>query len=125
MNVLLDTDIAIEVLRARDKAILLRWSELIDSSAAIFYSPVTAAEVWAGARPHEHQLISRFFRALVCIPADYETGRLAGEFLQKYARSHSLEIADALIAAAVVQSGGALWTRNRKHYPMPNLTFHN
>ncbi len=125
MNILLDTDIAIEVLRARDQTILFKCSELIDSGAAILYSPVTAAEVWAGARPHEQQLISRFFRALVCIPADYETGQLAGEFLRKYAKSHSVEIADALIAAAAVQGESALWTRNRKHYPMQELTFHN
>jgi predicted nucleic acid-binding protein len=125
VTVLIDTDIAIEVLRARDQLILSKWSALVLSGAVVLYSPVTAAEVWAGAFPREHQLISRFFRPLICIATDYEAGQLAGEFLRKYARSHSVEIADALIAAAAVQSGAALWTRNRKHYPMPSLNFHS
>ena len=125
MTVLIDTDIAIEVLRARDQAILSKWSALALSGADVLYSPVTAAEVWAGALPREHQLISRFFRPLLCIATDYEAGQLAGEFLRKFARSHNLEIPDALIAAAAVQHRAALWTRNRKHYPMTGLTFYS
>lgn len=124
MNVLLDTDIAIEIQRARDELILSKWSELVVSGATILCSPVVAAEIWAGARPREHQFIANFFDSLICLPADYETGRLAGEYMREFARSHSLEIADALIAAAAVQHQAALWTRNRKHYPMPSLTFH-
>jgi predicted nucleic acid-binding protein len=125
VNLLLDTDIVIEILRARDQAILSKWTGLIVSGAIVFYSPVTVAEVWAGARPHEHQLISRFFRPLICVAADYEIGQLAGEFLRIYAGSHSLEIGDALIASTAVLRQAALWTRNRKHYPMPGLTFHS
>jgi hypothetical protein len=125
VTVLIDTDIAIEVLRARDQAILSKWSALALSGADVLYSPVTAAEVWAGALPREHQLISRFFRPLLCIATDYEAGQLAGEFLRKFARSHNLEIPDALIAAAAVQHRAALWTRNRKHYPMTGLTFYS
>lgn len=124
MTVFIDSDIAIEILRARDQAILSQWSSLAASGATVLYSPITAAELWAGALPHEHQMLSRFFRPLVCIAIDYETGRLAGEFLKKFAKSHSLEIADALIAAAAIQNRAALWTRNRKHYPMPHLTIH-
>jgi predicted nucleic acid-binding protein len=123
VNILLDSDIAIEILRARDQAILSKWSALIVSGASVFYSPVTAAEVWAGAFPNEHQFISRFFRPLLCVAADYDIGQLAGEFLRKYARSYSLEIGDALIAATAVLRQSTLWTRNRKHYPMPGLTF--
>ena len=80
------------------------------------------AEVWAGALPREHQLISIFFRPLICIPADYEIGELAGALLRKFAKSHGLEIPDALIAATAIQHNAALWTRNRKRYPMPQLT---
>jgi len=44
---------------------------------------------------------------------------LAGEYLRRYNKSHNLKIADALIAASAVQNQADLWTRNRKHYPMP------
>jgi hypothetical protein len=125
VNILLDTDIAIEILRARDEAILSTWTSLVVSGAAIHYSPVTAAEVWTGAFPHEHQLISRFFRPLQCIATDYEIGKLAGDFLHQYARSHGLEIGDSLIAATAIQDQAMLWTRNRKHYPMPTLNFYS
>jgi predicted nucleic acid-binding protein len=67
-------------------------------------------------------LMESFFDALTCLPTDYETGRLAGDLMRKFAKSHGLEIPDALIAATAIQHSAALWTRNRKHYPMPQLT---
>lgn len=94
------------------------------SETEILYSPVTAAELWTGALPHEHEPLTRLFRALLCVSADGETGRQAGEFLRQYRKSHSLELGDALIAAAVVQNRAALWTRNRKHYPMKEIVFY-
>ena len=124
MNVLLDTDIAIEIQRARDQSVLSQWAELVGSRAGILCSPVVVAEIWAGARQQEHQLIANFFRSVNCVAADRETGQIAGAFLNRYARSHSLEVPDALIAAAAIQYQAALWTRNRKHYPMPQLTFY-
>jgi predicted nucleic acid-binding protein len=125
VNVLLDTDIAIEILRAKNQAISSRWSALVASGAVVFYTPVVAAEVWAGAHPPDYALISIFFRPLICIPADYQIGELAGALLREFAKSHGLEIPDALIAATAIQFDAALWTRNRKHYPMPQLTIFN
>jgi hypothetical protein len=123
VSVLLDTDIAIEILRARDQDILSKWSGHIVSGTAIFYSPMTVAEVWAGARPKEYETISRFFRPLICVPTEYKIGQLAGEYIRQYGKSHSLDIADAIIAATTVQLQATLWTRNRKHYPMPDVVF--
>lgn len=123
MNVLLDSDILIEILRMRDEAILIQWSTLVGSDAVILFSPVSAAEVWAGARPKEQDAIAACFENLLCAAIDYETGRLAGDLLLQYHKSHSLEIADALIAATALRNNAALWTRNRKHYPMQQLTF--
>lgn len=77
-----------------------------------------------GALPHEYEPLSRLFRALLCAPSDSETGRLAGEYLRQYRKSHSLELGDALIAAATVQNRAALWTRSRKHYPMKEVAFY-
>lgn len=124
MSVLLDTDIAIEIQRGHDQSILAKWMKLVASGETIYFSPVVSAEIWVGARPREFQLISSFFNALLCLPANDETGELAGGFVRKYGRSHSVEIADALIAAAAVQHQAVLWTRNRKHYPMPQLSFY-
>ena len=53
--------------------------------------------------------------------ADAATGRRAGSYLLRYARSHGIGIADALIAAAASTTGLQLWTLNRRHYPMDDL----
>ena len=124
MSVLVDSDILIEVTRGQNEDVLSRWARLGQSEDDILYSPVTAAELWAGARPSEHQALSNLFRALLCAPLDAEAGRMAGDYLRQFRKSHSLEIADALIAATAVSHRAALWTRNRKHYPMRELTFY-
>jgi predicted nucleic acid-binding protein len=124
MSVFIDSDILIEVLRARNASIRSSWEQLAFAGTPILYSPITAAEIWAGARAYESELTARIFRPLRCVPVDHAAGELAGEFLRRYAKSHSLELPDALIAASAHQHHARLWTRNRKHYPMPEITFH-
>src|SRR5580658_8120893 len=123
MTVLVDSDILIEVSRGRNADIVDRWMELSNSDAAVLYSPVSVAELWAGARPNEHDALNNLFGALRCAPIDKEAGRQAGTWLRKYGFSHGVEVADALIAASAVASGAELWTRNRKRYPMKEVSF--
>jgi predicted nucleic acid-binding protein len=124
VTVLVDSDILIEVSRGRDTTIIGQWMELSESDALIHFSPVTAAELWAGARAAEYTVLEDLFDALVCVPVDGSVGRQAGEYLRRYRKSHAVELGDAVIAASAVASGARLWTRNRKHYPMPELTFY-
>src|SRR4051794_5054192 len=123
MTVLVDSDILIEVSRGKDADIVSRWLGLSESDAAVLYSPVSVAEVWAGARPSEYDALSNLFRALTCAPIDEESGRQAGLYLRLYRRSHGDEVADALIAVCAVANRAELWTRNRKHYPMKEISF--
>jgi predicted nucleic acid-binding protein len=124
VSVLIDSDIVIEVLRGRDRAILSQWSALADAHDPILVSPITVAEIGAGALSHEAQIISRFFAPLICVAIDQKVGQLAGEYLRQFSKSHGLKIADALIAASAAHNQAALWTRNRKHYPMSGLIFY-
>lgn len=121
---LVDSDILIEVSRAHDRGILARWDELTRSEAAVLCSPVTIAEIWHGARPHEHNVLDRLFAAMTAIPIDAEIGRRAGEYLRLYAKSHRVELGDALIGATAAVHNVHLWTRNRRHYPMKDVTFY-
>jgi predicted nucleic acid-binding protein len=121
--VLVDSDILIEVSRGRNADIVAKWLDLSKSDDAVLYSPVSVAELWAGARPKEYEALRNLFEALTCAPIDQETGRQAGMYLLRYRRSHSVELGDALIAAAAVANGAELWTLNRKHYPMKEIVF--
>ena len=123
MTVLVGSDILIEVSRGRSAAVVSQWIDLSNADAAVLYSPVTAAELWAGARPNEYDALDNLFRALTCVPADEEVGRRAGGYLRQYRRSHGVELGDALIAASAVANRAKLWTRNRKHYPMKEIAF--
>lgn len=122
-SVLVDSDILIEVSRGRNAEIVQKWIELSNSDDAVLYSPVSVAELWAGARPKEHEALRNLFQALTCAQIDEEAGRRAGQYLQRYRKSHAVELADALIAACAVAQGAELWTRNRKHYPMNEIVF--
>ena len=124
MTVLIDSDILIEVFRAKDSAILGRWEELRESEHVILCSPVSVAELWQGARSSEHEILANLFRALSCVPIDAGTGRQAGDYLRQYFKSHGVKLGDALIAASAVLHGAVLWTRNRKHYPMKGVSFY-
>ncbi len=108
MTVLIDSGILIEVSRGRDSKLLAKWMELSESDALLLFSPVSAAELWAGARPSEHRKLGALLGALVCVSADASVGRKAGEYLRRFHKSHSVELGDALIAACAVESGGQL-----------------
>jgi predicted nucleic acid-binding protein len=122
--ILIDSDILIEVSRGRDAGILADWSGLAGGDVLLLCSPVTVAEIWHGAREREHAALSALFGALTCVPIDAEIGRRAGDYLRLYAKSHSVELGDALIAASASIHELALWTRNRKHYPMRDVSFY-
>src|SRR5437867_12942339 len=122
MTVLVDSDILIEVSRGRNTDIISKWIDLSNSDAAVLYSPISVAELWADARPNEYDALNSLFRALTCVPIDEEAGRQGGIYLRLYRRSHRVEVADALIAASAVANTADLWTRNRKHYPTKEVS---
>lgn len=125
MTVLIDSDILIEVSRGRDENLLAQWSALSGVDSALLCSPVTIAELWHGARPSEHRTLADLFGALICVPIDQEIGQRAGEYLRQFRKSHGVELGDALIAATAALHHAALWTRNRKHYPMQEISFYS
>lgn len=123
-SVLIDSDILIEVSRGRDAVILAQWSQLGLSKLPLFCSPVTVAEIWHGARPSEHVAITALFSVVQCVSIDLVIAYRAGEYLRRFARSHHVELGDALIAATASLHNLKLWTRNRRHYPMNDVAFY-
>lgn len=121
--VFVDSDILIEISRGRDFAMVKCWLELSEAHTPILFSPVSSAELWAGVRPSERDSLQHMFSLLACFPITESVGKKAGEYLRMYSKSHRLQVPDSLIAASAFTSGAALWTRNRKHYPMQDISF--
>ena len=119
-GVLLDSDVIIDVLRGRPETVA-QLGRLETFGTPTYTCAVSVAEIFAGVRPGEEARTEAFFDARGEVPIDATTGRRAGGYLARYARSHGVEIADALIAAAAATAGVHLWTGNTRHYPMDDL----
>ena len=113
---ILDSDVIIEVLRGN--AATVGWLRAQRAAGiALSYSPVSRAEIRAGSRPAERPAISALFGSLTSVSIGASTGELAGEQLSKYARSHDVQMGDALIAASALESADDLATFNARHFP--------
>ncbi len=104
-KILLDSDVIIEWLRGH-QPFVEQIPKLIETHSELFWTPVSVAEVFAGVRKGE------------------EDTRKAGAYLKAYAKSHSVELGDALIAACASSTDLKLWTLNKKHYPMKDIAFY-
>ncbi len=117
---LLDSDILIDFLRGQAAAGSLM-ERLRGADEVPLISTISVAEVLAGARRGEEGATERLLSVLGKVPVSDSIARSAGAFLRTYRRSHGLELGDALVAATALAAGATLFTRNVKHYPMPQV----
>lgn len=115
-GVLVDSDIIIWLLRG-DKKIAEKLKTIF-SQQPLFTTPITVSEIYAGARKNEEKVIADLFQSIEVLNINKEIGVMAGEWMNRYSKSHSLELADAMIAASTIEYELKLWTLNLKHYPM-------
>ena len=111
---LFDTDVLIWVLRGSAKA-----ARFIDEIRDRYISVVTLLELLQGARDRrETRLIKSFvadlgFRTL---PLTENIGHRAVVYMEGYALSSGLRVANALIAATAAENGLTLCSGDRSHY---------
>ena len=121
-EILLDSDVIISWLRGYDP-----YAEIIPSLVAegevLAWTPVSVAEIYAGARRREEPQLENLFLVLEPLTLSAEIGQKAGNYLNAYSKSHGVELGDALMAATSYYFGIPLWTLNRKHYPMRDIQF--
>jgi len=120
LRYLLDSDIIIDILR-NDIYVINCVKKLKIKNSNFFYSPVSKAEIFAGAFKDETDKINLFFNQFTCIQVTDIIGEKAGLFLNQYRKSHNIGLGDALIAATAFYYNLYLLTRNIKHYPMPEV----
>jgi len=118
--IVFDTDIIIWILRNRGDIIKQSERLIEETNGYIYITPIQIAEIYAGARKEELIQIEKLLNSFKKIDINEEIGRLAGEFMNKYRKSHNVELADSLIASSCKVYGFKLWTLNKKHYPMMN-----
>ena len=118
---LIDTDVLIWFLRGQPSA-----RTALEGTQSIEMSAVTYMELAQGARNKEELRLLRLTIRLNgwrILPLTEEISHRATMYIENYALSHGMRLTDALIAAAAVQSGGALMTANTRHYEcVPDIT---
>ena len=111
---LIDTDVLIWFLRGRSSA-----REALARCRPVELSAVTYMELVQGVRDkNELRMLRRTIRLndWRILPLTEDISHRATMYVEGYALSDGLRVADALIAASAVQSGAALMTANSRHY---------
>jgi predicted nucleic acid-binding protein len=114
MGVLIDSDVLIWLLRGNTHAVAVVGA--LDKWAI---SAVTYIELAQGCRNKtELKALQKVFRSTDAevLPISAEISELACTLVEKYTLSHSVYLADALIAATAITHAMPLLTGNAKHF---------
>jgi len=114
-ELLVDTDILIDVGRGLDEAVahLQAW----EAEREIGISAITYMELLVGCRnKREQRAVERFVERFEVLPVSALITEQAIELLRRYRLSHGLLIADALIAATAITKGIPLVSKNQRDY---------
>ena len=115
MNVVLDTSVLVDHLRASTPA--TEYLAGLEGRPAC--SEISRIEVLQGLRSAERQAAARLFAVIEWVPVTEVIARRAGELGRKWRRSHpGIGVADLAIAATAEQLAATLATQNLKHFPM-------
>ena len=115
IDLLVDTDILIDVARGQEEAI--KWLASWERERVIGVSAVTYMELLVGCRnKREQRAVEQFIERFVLVAVDIGISEEAIRLLTKYRLSHGLLIADALIAATAIVQGIPLISKNQKDY---------
>jgi predicted nucleic acid-binding protein len=124
MDLLLDTSVLIDTLRARNgrKELLAR---LVEGGHHLATTALNIAEVYAGIRSGEEARTSFLLDSLECHDLDGGTGKKAGLLKSTWARKgKTIALPDALIAAIAIERRCTLMTDNRRDFPMAELNLY-
>jgi len=111
-KVILDTNILIEILKNNKSTI-----EIVESFEIHYISEITKMEIFYGARNKlELEKLNKFVALFEIIPVSVNISNKASELIYKYAKSHDLNIPDALIASTSLESKIKLLTYNTKDF---------
>ena len=118
MRYLLDTTFVIDHLRGVEAA-RYRFRELVEDGDEPLVNDIVTCEAWAGARASTDPDLEALLRFVEFVQPGPETARLAGRWrAESRSRGRTLNVADALIAAAAESLGAAVLTRNVRDFAL-------
>ncbi|ACO03160.1 MAG TPA: type II toxin-antitoxin system VapC family toxin [Persephonella sp.] len=112
--IILDTNIIIELFKGNTET-----RELLESrnEENFSISIITGMELYYGAiNKRELNKIKKFLKSFNLLAINEEISRISLELIEKYSKSHGLEIPDALIAATSIYYDAPLLTYNKKDF---------
>ncbi len=111
--ILLDTNVLIEILKNNQHTI----QKVTALTAPLAISSITAMELLIGARNKKETLVlNRFIARFQLIHLDSDISLTAFKLISRYAKSHALDIPDALISATAIDRQARLFTYNIKDF---------
>ena len=115
-DILLDTDVIIEYLRAKDKT-TTSLRELMKKHN-LFLTPITEFELFLGAKTAQHKEdIEVIFNGVQVMPFDFGCGEIAANIWNDLKEKHQhCEIRDIFVASIAIYNDVWLCTFNKKHF---------
>lgn len=121
MRAYIDSDVLIWHLRGERKAARLLGALRDDGRYELWTGALQRAEIIFYMRPQEEEATLLLLDELKTAPVDRSIVDRAGILYRKWHPSHGVDVHDCILAATALQTGGTLFTLNKKHYPMPEL----
>lgn len=117
--ILLDTNVLIEILKGNQAT----QDTLATMQSPFYISVITAMELIYGARNKaEVARLKGFIQLFSVLYLSEAISRRASRLVTEYAKSHTLDIPDSLIAATALENRARLFTYNRKDFQfIPDL----
>ena len=112
MEIVLDTNILIEILKNNKQTI-----KEVEEYDIHHISVITAMELFYGAfNKTELQKLKKFLELFNIVPIDESISNIAKDLVYTYAKSHSLDIPDSLIASTALKINLPLLSYNKKDF---------
>jgi len=121
MRAYIDSDILIWHLRGDIQALKFLKKIRNDKEYELCTGALQRAEVVFFMREEEKQDTLLFLTMFETIPVDQQVVDLAAEMYRKWNPGYGVDINDAFLAATAILKGGVIYTKNKKHYPMPEI----